>query len=107
MRHLIWAASSAQPSKYPPRTAGTQPPVKTATKPLQLISLLPLLVIFLLQPLLTLLLIFPGPPSAATEPAGKTPKGRRAWMHVVFCRDMDVASENSRWRSEPVAQRRA
>jgi hypothetical protein len=28
-------------------------------------------------------------------------------MHVVFCRDMDVASENSRWRSEPVAQRRA
>jgi hypothetical protein len=55
---------------------------------LLLLSLL--LVILLLQ----LLFALPGPPSTAAETAGKTPKGRRAWMHVVFCRDMDVASEN-------------
>jgi hypothetical protein len=29
----------------------------------------------------------PGAPAAAAETAGITPKGRRTWMCVVFCRD--------------------
>jgi hypothetical protein len=41
---------------------------------------------------LALALDFPGAPAAAAETTGKTPKGRRTWMCVVFCRGMDAAS---------------
>jgi hypothetical protein len=33
-----------------------------------------------------------GPHPQRRSQRVKTPQGRRAWMHVVFCRDMDVAS---------------
>jgi hypothetical protein len=43
----------------------------------------------------------PGAPAAAAEPAGITPKGRRTWMCVVFCRGMDAASENPAGSANP------
>jgi hypothetical protein len=57
----------------------------TATTTVVLVLVLVLVLLLLL--LLPFAFDFPGPPSAAAETAGKTQKGRRAWMHVVFCRD--------------------